>query len=127
VAGACCFAGIFVLHADARRLFDRLLGPGLPFLIVSGAAGLAALLLLRRASRQVVRVLALVAVAAVVAGWGMAQYPFLLGTHVSIREAAAPPATLHAVVVVFIAAALLLTPSFALLYLLQQRGELDEP
>ena len=123
-AGAVAVAGIFILHADSRRLFDHLLGPGLPFVIVSGLAGGAVLVLLPVARPRIVRALAVVAVAAVVAGWGVAQYPNVLGTHLTIGQAAAPPATLRSVVVVFAAAAALIGPSLALLYWLSQRRQL---
>jgi cytochrome bd ubiquinol oxidase subunit II len=126
VAGALSATGVFVLRADARHLFDRLLGPALPAVLVSAAAGAAALLLVRRAPPGVLRVLALVAAASVVAGWGVAQYPYLLGTHLAIAEAAAPRPTLVAVLVVFAVAAVLVLPSLGLLYALQQRGVLED-
>jgi cytochrome d ubiquinol oxidase subunit II len=124
-AGTLAFGGIFVLRADSPRLFDHLLGPGLPFVAVSALAGVASLVLVRRAATRAVRVLAVIAVAAVIAGWGVAQYPYLLGTHLRIATAAAPSATLWSVVVVFGAAAVLCVPSLVLLYVLQQRGALE--
>jgi len=72
-----------------------------------------------------VRVLAALAVAALVAGWGIAQYPYLLGTRVSIATAASPTASLTTLVVVFVVAGLLVVPSLGLLYVLQQRDRLD--
>ncbi len=44
VAGAMAVAGLFVLHHDAHRLFERLLHAGWPLVAVSAVAGLAALL-----------------------------------------------------------------------------------
>jgi cytochrome d ubiquinol oxidase subunit II len=114
-----------VLDSDAHRLFERLLGPGLPLVLVSALSGLAALALLRRAASNLPRVLAVAAVGTVVIGWGVAQYPFVLGTHLTIAEAAAPTSTLVALTVVFGAAVALVIPSLALLYVLQQRGQLD--
>ena len=126
VAGALSAAGIFILRADAPHLFSRRVGPGLPLLLLlSGASGLAALLLLRRADPRLLRVLAVAAVAAVLVGWGVGQYPNLLATHLSFAKAAAPDPTLRSVLVVFGAAALLIVPSLALLYFLQQRGRLE--
>jgi cytochrome d ubiquinol oxidase subunit II len=61
----------------------------------------------------------------VVAGWGVAQYPYLLGTRLRIGDAAAPGPTLVAVTAVFVVAVLLCVPSLALLYFLQQRGQLE--
>jgi cytochrome bd ubiquinol oxidase subunit II len=125
VAGAVAVAGILVLRADAHRLFDRLLGPGLPLVLVSAMAGLTALALLRRGSPAILRTLAVVAATTVVAGWGVAQYPYLLGTHLSIAAGAAPRSTLVAVVVVASIAAPLVVPSLGILYWLQQRGGLE--
>jgi cytochrome d ubiquinol oxidase subunit II len=125
VAGSLSAGGIFVLHHDAHRLFERLLGPGLPFVLLAGASGLSALALLSRAPPQRVRVLAVTAVTSIVVGWGVAQYPYLLGTHLHIAQGAAPRGTLWAVVVVFGLAVAFCAPSLALLYTLQQRGELE--
>jgi len=125
-AGVIAIGGIFVLHDDARRLFDRLTGPALALVIVSGVCGLAALVALQRASPPALRVLAVGAVAGVVGGWGVAQYPYLLGTHLRIDQAAAPDATLWSLLVVFALAAVLCLPSLAWLYVLQQRGAFDQ-
>ncbi|MGW5233892.1 cytochrome d ubiquinol oxidase subunit II [Streptomyces nodosus] len=123
-AGLVALAGVFVLHADSPRLFRRLSTVGAPLLAVSGLCGLAALLLLRRGRPSVVRALAALAIATVVAGWGVAQYPYLLGTHLTIRHAAAPPATLWVLLVVSCVAAALIAPSLLLLYTLQLRRRL---
>jgi cytochrome d ubiquinol oxidase subunit II len=95
-AGAVSIAGIFVLRADADRLCARLLGPGLPFVILSIACGAAALALVHRASPNVLRLLALGAVGSVIVGWGVAQYPEMLGTHLSIAAASSPRSTMLA-------------------------------
>jgi cytochrome d ubiquinol oxidase subunit II len=124
-AGVVALAGIWVLDSDSPRLFHRLIGVALPLVVVSAVCGLAALLLLWRGAPRPVRPLAAAAVAAVVGGWGVAQYPFVLGTHLSLSEAAAPSSTLGAVVVVFVAAALTCVPSLVYLYSLEERGRLD--
>jgi cytochrome d ubiquinol oxidase subunit II len=125
VAGGLCFAGIAVLRADAHRLFTHLLGPALPLVVLSGMSGLAAVVLLSRQAVPLARVLATVAVGAVVLGWGAAQYPFLLRVNLRITDAAAPNNALWAVLVIFVGAALLCGPSLAYLYILQQRGTLE--
>jgi cytochrome d ubiquinol oxidase subunit II len=61
-------------------------------------------------------------VAAVIWGWGVAQYSVLLpGTAVTLSNAGAPNDTLVALVVLFIIAVLLIGPAFVLLYSLQSR------
>jgi cytochrome d ubiquinol oxidase subunit II len=126
VTGAVSIVGLIVAYTDAHRLFTHLLGPALPAVIVSVLAGAAALGLLRRASPRMVRVLAAAAVAALVVGWGVAQYPYLLGTHTDISSAAAPLASLIALTIILVVAIALVGPSFLLLYLLQQRARLQE-
>ena len=51
------------------------------------------------------------AVATVVIGWGVAQYPYILPTSLKLSAAAAPDATLWSVVVVFVVAAIVILPS----------------
>jgi cytochrome bd ubiquinol oxidase subunit II len=125
VVGLVALAGIAILHADAPRLFDALLTRGLPLVVVSGLCGLTALLLVRRLPPRAVQGLAVLAVTAVIAGWGTAQYPYLLGTHTTIAQAAAPVPTLVSLTVVAAVALLVVVPSMALLFVLAQRGSLE--
>ena len=127
--GAVTLAGIPVLAADADTLFDRLTGRGLPLVLASAAAGLATIWLLwtRRLVRA--RLTAAAAVAAVVAGWGVAQFPWLLVDRLTIDGAAGAPATMTALLIAAAVAAALVVPP--LVYLLRladtnQVGEVDE-
>jgi cytochrome bd ubiquinol oxidase subunit II len=62
----------------------------------------------------------------VVWGWGVAQYPALLpGTGLTLTSGAAPHSILVTVIVVFVAAALLVGPSFLLLFSLHGRQLLE--
>jgi cytochrome d ubiquinol oxidase subunit II len=78
-------------------------------------------LLLRGATRGA-RLLAVGAVATVVWGWGVAQWPYILPESLEVSEAAAPSGTLSTVLVVFGVAAVTIVPSFALLYVLDQKS-----
>jgi len=80
---------------------------------------------LLRGGRRPLRPLAAGAVVAVIWGWGVAQFPYLLPTSLKIGEAAAPDPTLDVVFVVFGAAAVLVLPSLGLLYALSQRDLLE--
>jgi cytochrome bd ubiquinol oxidase subunit II len=126
VGGLLAVAGIIVLHSDAHYVYDRLTSNALPLVIVSGLAGLAVLVLLRRRARRYARPLAVVAVVAVVWGWGVAQYPYLLPTQLTISDAAAPSDTLTGLLIVFGVAILLVIPSIVLLYTLAQRSLIEE-
>ncbi|HKC27107.1 MAG TPA: cytochrome d ubiquinol oxidase subunit II, partial [Jatrophihabitans sp.] len=131
LCGGVALGGLFVLRTDAHRLWTRLLHVGWPLLLVSGVAGLLALVMtllpVWRAHPALVRPIGAVAVAAVLVGWGVGQYPFLLGTHLDVHVASAPRHTLEALIGVAVAAALLVGPSLAWLMTLAQRGRLTEP
>jgi cytochrome d ubiquinol oxidase subunit II len=126
VAGAVAFAAIFVLHADADYLYHGLTHEGLPLVILSALCGLGVLVLLRRGAPRGARPLAVGAVAAVVWAWGVAQYPYLLPQTLTIKNGAAPSATLTSILIVFAAAVLLVIPAIALLYSLAQRSMVEE-
>jgi cytochrome d ubiquinol oxidase subunit II len=131
VAGTVAFIGIFVLRADARYVFDGLTSRALPLVIVSAVCGIGSLVLLIRNAHRWARVLAIGAVASVVVAWGVAQWPYLLPTSLKVADGAAPDGTLQAVLLVFVLAAVIVLPSLALLYTLDQKsllpGEGAEP
>ncbi|MDX6390223.1 MAG: cytochrome bd ubiquinol oxidase subunit [Streptosporangiaceae bacterium] len=125
VTGALSLVTLLELHGSDEALFSRLTGRALPLVIVAGLTGLAVLALLAAGRPRGIRVLAALGVAAVVWGWGVAQYPALLpGTPVTLSNAGAPHATLVALVVLFAVVALLVGPSFLLLFSLQSRQAL---
>ena len=127
VAGALALAGIFALHAEARYLFDRLTDQALPLVVVSALCGLAVLgLLLRGRHHPGARPAAVAAVVAVIWGWGVAQFPYLLPTSLKISQSAAPDSTLDAVLVVFAIAVIVVLPALGLLYWLSQKDLLSE-
>jgi cytochrome bd ubiquinol oxidase subunit II len=140
VAGVFAAAGLIELHAEARYVFDRLVDQGLPLLALSAACGIGVLAILGRTRGAFVthretnaprpadlalRPLAAGAVTAVIWGWGVAQFPYLLPTSLRIDQAAAPDPTLDIVFVVFAVAAVLVLPSLGLLYTLSQRDVLE--
>jgi cytochrome d ubiquinol oxidase subunit II len=125
VAGALAIAGLVALREDARPIFDALFDEGLPAVIVSVACGTAALVLLGRGAQRGLRPLAVLAVAAVIWGWGLAQYPDLLPGSLTLFEAAGPEQTMVVLLVVFGAALLIVVPALALLYSLHQRSLLE--
>jgi cytochrome d ubiquinol oxidase subunit II len=74
VTGALSLATLAELHTSNAALFSRLTGRALPLVIVAGLCGLAVLALLTADRRSGVRVIATAGVAAVIWGWGVAQY-----------------------------------------------------
>jgi len=83
-------------------------------LISSIVAGVLTLALVWRRRFEAARYTAAVAVAAIIAGWALAQYPRLL-PGLTVAQAAAPHDTLVAIVVAVIAGGALLFPSLGLL------------
>jgi cytochrome d ubiquinol oxidase subunit II len=123
-AGVAAVVGLFVLHRDAHRLYLRLLHVGWPFIVVSILAGTAALLTALGGRATLLRPLGVLAVGAVLVGWGAAQYPYMLGSHLSFSAAAAPPATMTALAVITVIAVALVGPSLIALFVLTARGRL---
>jgi cytochrome d ubiquinol oxidase subunit II len=125
-AGALALAGLVVLHRDGEFVFDGLEGDGLPLVIASFVCGIAVLVLLQRGARRGARPLAVGAVAAVIWAWGVAQHPYLIPQVLKIGAAAAPSATLTAVLIVFGVAVVVVLPALALLFTLVQRNLVEE-
>ncbi|HEX6715173.1 MAG TPA: cytochrome d ubiquinol oxidase subunit II, partial [Thermoleophilaceae bacterium] len=125
VAGAAALAGLIVLHDDARTLWDDLTsGAALGAVVVSALAGVATIALVLRRRYSLGRVTAAGAVAAVIAGWGLAQRPDLL-PGLPIKEAAAGHSSIVALLVALAVGALALGPSLAFLFTLVLRGRFD--
>jgi cytochrome d ubiquinol oxidase subunit II len=83
------------------------------------------LLLLRRATRGA-RPLAVGALVAVIWGWGVAQFPYLLPEKLTIADGAGASASMTGVLIVFGVAVLLVLPAIALLFTLAQRSMIEE-
>ena len=126
VSGALAVAGLFVLRADARELFDDLTsGAGLVAVVVSALGGAATLALVRAERYEPARISAALAVGAIVAGWGLAQRPDIL-PGLTVHEAAAGHNTLVALLVSIAVGLVVLVPSLVLLFGLVLRGRFDE-
>jgi len=119
--GVVALAGIAVLRTDAPTLFVGLTGPALPVVILSAAAGVASLGLLAGRRFTPARATAGLAVGAILWGWAVAQYPYLLVGSLTIDGAAGPPATLDALLISLVIGAILVVPSMVALFMLSQR------
>ena len=125
VAGALAVGGLVVLWVDAPLVGEGLLRwPASAALVLSAAAGLATLGLVGARRHDPARVTAALAVAAVVAGWGLAQRPVLL-PGLTVDQAAAPAPTLVGLLVAVVGGAVVLVPSLGLLFALVLRGRFD--
>ena len=116
-AGLIVFAGLYPILHDAPTLSHGLMRAGLPLLIMAGFAGSTTLILIYRRMYSPARVFAATAVASVVVGWGVGQYPWMLVDQLTINDAGGASATLRAQLVVVMLAAVIVLP--ALGYLLR--------
>ncbi|QGG93861.1 cytochrome d ubiquinol oxidase subunit II [Actinomarinicola tropica] len=123
VTGAVALAAVVVLRADAETLAEGLQGRGAAFVAGSAVAGITALWLLWIRRFGWARAAAVVAVAAIVVGWGVGQYPWILVEEVEIAEGAGARATLQALLWVFGAAALTVVPALGYMFWLTQQEE----
>jgi cytochrome bd ubiquinol oxidase subunit II len=121
IAGGLSLAALAALHRADPAFYRELTGRALPLVIAAAGCGLAILVLLAAGRAGGLRVIS-AGVAAVIWGWGVAQYPALLpGAGVTLANAGAPKATLDAVVLLFIVAAAVISPPFLLLFFLHNR------
>jgi cytochrome d ubiquinol oxidase subunit II len=125
VAGIFAVIGLIALHSEGHYVYNRLVHEGLPLVIISAVCGVGMLIVLLSGGRLLLRPLAAGAVIAVIWGWFVAQFPYLLPTSLKISEAAAPDASLSAIFVVFGIACVLVLPALFLLYFLAQSDYLE--
>jgi cytochrome d ubiquinol oxidase subunit II len=118
--GAVVFTALAPITDDAPTLADGLAGRAAPLIVASALGGAGTLVLLLRRRYRPARVTAVVAVASVVTGWGVGQYPWLLVDEVTISEGAGADATLAGLLVVVALAAVLVLPPLAYLFRLTQ-------
>jgi cytochrome d ubiquinol oxidase subunit II len=125
-AGFVAFAGIFVVKADAPTLYEGLTRPsGIAVVLISAVAGILSLGAIYRSRTSISRVLAVTATVAILWGWAIGQYPWLLPDVLTIEEGAASTPVLVALLVAFAAAVVLAVPALLWLYVLTDRGALD--
>jgi cytochrome d ubiquinol oxidase subunit II len=127
VTGIFAAVALVLVHGSAPQVWHRMLGPALPAVALSAVGGVAALVFIARVRRHLLRAAAALAVAGVVAGWGVAQYPYLLPGALTLADGAAPAAAQGALLVITGLAVLLVLPAFGWLYWLQQHDGLAEP
>ncbi len=123
VTGVAALLGIWPLDRDAPTLFHGLNHRALPLILVSGAGGAGTVWLLIQRKARLARITAVIAVASVVAGWGVAQWPWILVDELKISDAAGAHQTLWGLVFVFMLAAVTVVPSLAYLLWFTQRRE----
>jgi cytochrome bd ubiquinol oxidase subunit II len=127
VTGGVVFAGLYPIYRDARTLTDDLLGYASPLLALAALAGLIAIAMVYRRKYSPARLFAASAVGAVVLGWGVGQYPWLLVDEVTINDGAGAGATLAGLLVVVALAGVLVLPALGYLFWLTQTKRWTRP
>lgn len=94
---------------------------------VTLVVALTGLLQVKKRHFQVSRALAVLEVALIFAGWGAAQFPYLIPPDISIYSAAAPLGTLRALTLALAAGAVVLFPSFYYLFYVFKREPVGQP
>ena len=127
VAGVIALAAIFVIREDAPELYDELTGGAALVIALSALAGLVTIIRLWTGRDAYLRPLAVVAVATVMWGWGLASYPDILVGELTLEAAAAPSVVLAGLLVVTGIAGVVVLPALVLLFVLDTRGMLGVP
>lgn len=123
VTGGLVFAALVPIDRDAPTLAAGLEGRAAPLVVLAALAGLATLYLLWTRRFGIARLTAVLAVASVVSGWGVGQYPWLLVDEVTIADAAGARATLQGLLVAVGLAVVVVVPPLAYLFRLTQTEE----
>jgi cytochrome d ubiquinol oxidase subunit II len=127
VAGALAIGGLAVVHGDAPALYHGLTtGAGLVCVVGSAVAGVAALALVAGGRYDAARFSAALAVAGITIGWGVAQHPALLPGRLTVAQAAAPHATLVALLASVAVGLAIIGPCLAALYRMALTGAVGE-
>jgi cytochrome d ubiquinol oxidase subunit II len=119
-------AALAALWFDERTMFDRVVGRSLPLVAIGLIALAATFVLARRGRVRGLRVLGALGVAALVWSWAVAQQPYLLPFSLTIADGAGADASLRWLLGWAVVALITVVPALALLYVLDQRGELGE-
>jgi cytochrome d ubiquinol oxidase subunit II len=118
VTGGAAMAAAVTLELDAETLASGLHGRGAALIVISAVAGAFSLWRLRTGRWARARIGAVIAVAAIVVGWGVGQYPAILVDHADIDDVIGARPTQVGLLIVFALAALTVVPALAWLYIL---------
>jgi cytochrome d ubiquinol oxidase subunit II len=116
-AGAVSLATLLLARAEAPRLWERLTSAPANVLVLAGVLlAPASLFYLWRRRLGVARVLGAAQVVVLLAGWGAAQWPYLIFPDLTIATAAAPASTLSLIAATLPFGLAALVPSLWLLF-----------
>lgn len=117
-------AGLLVVAVAAPDLWTQFRIRAWPLVVISLASGSGTLVALFYARPLLAAVGAASAVASMMVGWGVAQYPLLVPPTLTVEAAKSPPAVLHAMLWGIGGTTVLVIPSLAYLWYLFKSGRL---
>jgi cytochrome d ubiquinol oxidase subunit II len=95
-----------------------------PFQLFTGAVAVGAIAALWLRRYRIARVLAILQVTLIIAGWGLAQFPYLVEPDLTLSNSSAPASVLKALLIALGAGTVLLFPSLWYLYRIFKREQL---
>ena len=116
--GVAAGLALLVARSGAPLMRHGLLGSAwaVPFQVATGLAAVSAFATLWTRRYRLARAAAAVQVSLILWGWVASQYPYVIPPDLTIADAAAPPATLHLVLIALGLGAAVLVPSLVYLY-----------
>jgi cytochrome d ubiquinol oxidase subunit II len=122
VTGIFVAGGVPILALDDATLARNLGTQALPVVLVALGMGTATMYLLWRDHLRAARLTAIAAVASVVAGWGIGQYPWLIIDQLTIDEAAGAQSSIVALLIASGVAGVLVGPPLVYLFMLADQN-----
>lgn len=120
--GVLAAAGLALVAVKVPGLWKGFTSRGLPWVLVSVLAGIESLWAMWRSKLLLAAVSSATAVAAVIWGWGVSQYPLLVPPVVDIGLAKAPDSVLRTMVWTIGVGSVFLAPSLIFLFVLFKRS-----
>ncbi|MDP9331340.1 MAG: cytochrome d ubiquinol oxidase subunit II [Actinomycetota bacterium] len=116
VSGVLALIGLVLVRSEAKVLWDGMVHKGWPLAVASAAGGAVSLVGLVRGRLNLARAGAAVAVASVVVGWGVSQWPYIIVPDVDAADAAASAGVLRPLAIASAVGGILLVPSLLILF-----------
>jgi cytochrome bd ubiquinol oxidase subunit II len=116
--GLLSFGGLAMVWLEAPTLATGFMSRGWPLIVVSLVCGIGSLIEIWRVNCTRAVIAADGAVAAVIWGWGVSQYPAIIPPHITVSVASAPHNVLSMMLVVISLGAVLLLPALGYLFVL---------
>ncbi len=111
------FGGLAVAHVMAPRVSGVLMGSrAVAFQIVTGLSAIAALWAVWTRRWRIARMAAALQVSLILWGWVLVQYPFVVPPSLTVRDVAAPRATLELLLGALVGGAVILFPALGYLF-----------